>query len=110
MQMSLSERTNLRSILRVEALRDPAKQFYRCERGTVKLAKTARFSPPARSARARSAGARHRIPLDEPMGSQRPVVRRPQQVPTRMVSPGGLRSGFTTCRAVITFNIMRLSS
>ena len=42
--------------------------------GTVKLANTARFSPSARSARARSAGARHRIPRDERLASQQPVV------------------------------------
>ena len=41
--------------------------------GTVRLAKTARFSPSAWSARVRSVGARHRIPRDERLGSQQPV-------------------------------------
>ena len=50
--------------------------------GTVKLAKTARVSPSARCARARSAGTRHRIPRDERLGSQQPVVNSPEQVPT----------------------------
>ena len=42
--------------------------------GTVKLAKTVWFFSSARSARARSAGARRRIPRDERLGSQQPVV------------------------------------
>ena len=50
--------------------------------GTVKLANTARVSPSARSARARSAGTRHRIPRDERLASQPPVVTSSQEVPT----------------------------
>ena len=42
--------------------------------GTVKLTKAARFSTLRPGARARSAGARHRIPFDERPGSQQPVV------------------------------------
>ncbi len=50
--------------------------------GTVKLTRTGRFSSSRPSARARSAGARHRIPHEERLPSQQPVVNRPQQMST----------------------------
>ena len=48
--------------------------------GIVKLTRTVRFFPSRPSARARSAGARHRIPFDERSRSEQAVVRRPQQM------------------------------